>query len=530
MNLCKGMLVEWLGSADIGDTIHVERILWIDSKSTQVIVIQMAQSKALPLLRSYQEIASALSTATARILNDDFYVASIPSDNNLSTEQQRRRDRNWALIKPIVEGDAGLLVSPGRRGSAIAARAKECGRAKSDVYALSRRYWWSGGLINSLAPNFHKCGGKGKKREASPEAPKRGRPRQYITSTDEQQGVNITPRIKELFKRGVRRFYETLEGRSFTDAYALTIGAFFNEGFTLVDGVPTPVLPPENKLPSERQFRYWYDAEYRDAKREQEARYGSRTYLLKGREMLGNSTQMAFGPGSHYQIDATIGDIFLVSSFDRTRIIGRPVVYLCVDIFSRMIVGFSVTLEGPSWLGAMLALDNVVTDKVEYCAEYGITISAGEWPCHQLPKSIHADRGEFEGFNADRLPNSLGVDVHNTALWRADWKGIVERNFGKANERVIHFTPGAVPRPHKRGDPDYALKAVYTLDDFRKLLICYIKDYNLNQYLKQYSMDEFMIADHVERYPVDLWEWGVANRSGSLRVMPPAGRDDFRRG
>jgi putative transposase len=229
---------------------------------------------------------------------------------------------------------------------------------------------------------------------------------------------------------------------------------------------------------------------------------------------------MAFGPGSHYQIDATIGDIFLVSSFDRTRIIGRPVVYLCVDIFSRMIVGFSVTLEGPSWLGAMLALDNVVTDKVAYCAEYGITISAREWPCHHLPKSIHADRGQFEGFDADRLPNSLGVDVHNTAPWRADWKGIVERNFGIANETVIHFTPVAVPRPHKRGDPDYALKAVYTLDDFRKLLICYIKDYNLNHYLKKYPMDEFMIADKVERYPIDLWEWGIANRSGSLRVMP----------
>jgi putative transposase len=33
-------------------------------------------------------------------------------------------------------------------------------------------------------------------------------------------------------------------------------------------------------------------------------------------------------------------------------------------------------------------------------------------------------------------------------------------------------------------------------------------------------MDEFMIADHVERHPVDLWEWGILNRSGNLQERP----------
>jgi hypothetical protein len=40
--------------------------------------------------------------------------------------------------------------------------------------------------------------------------------------------------------------------------------------------------------------------------------------------------------------------------------------------------------------------------------------------------------------------------------------------------------------------------------------------YNNNQYLKKYNMKEFAIRDKVERYPIDLWDWGVRNRSGNF--------------
>ncbi len=104
-----------------------------------------------------------------------------------------------------------------------------------------------------------------------------------------------------------------------------------------MDGTPAPLLLPAEMRPSFDQFRYWYENHYRELRREQKARRGERDYNLTRRELLGDSTQMAFGPGSVYQIDATIGDIYLVSSLDRSRIIGRPVVYACVDVFSRMI-------------------------------------------------------------------------------------------------------------------------------------------------------------------------------------------------
>ncbi|HEY2975968.1 MAG TPA: hypothetical protein VGJ48_25870, partial [Pyrinomonadaceae bacterium] len=160
---------------------------------------------------------------------------------------------------------------------------------------------------------------------------------------------------------------------------------------------------------------------------------------LKSRQMLGDPRKMGFAPGSLYQIDATILNLYLVSALDRTRIVGRAVLYNCIDVFSSALPGFAIMLEGPSWVGAMLALDNVCMDKVAFCAELGIDITEDEWPCKGLPTALLADRGELEGYNADTLVNAFGMRVHNTGVRRADWKGFVERSFGLADEKVVKF-------------------------------------------------------------------------------------------
>jgi putative transposase len=181
----------------------------------------------------------------------------------------------------------------------------------------------------------------------------------------------------------------------------------------------------------------------------------------------------------------------------------------------------ALLLEGPSWLGAMLALDNVSSDKVEFCAELGIEITEDDWPCKGLPAGILADRGEFEGYNADTLVNSFGTCLHNTGVRRADWKGLVERSFGLVNEKFIKFIPGYVPPVSRaRDNRDYDLKAACTLDELRKLLAYYVLHYNTHQYLEGYRADEHMVANHVPGYPLDLWNWGIKSRGG--RLMQPS--------
>ena len=60
-----------------------------------------------------------------------------------------------------------------------------------------------------------------------------------------------------------------------------------------------------------------------------------------------NSTvnTQVIGPGSRFEIDATIADLYLVSTSSRRNIVGRPIIYLVIDVFSRMIVGFYIGFE-----------------------------------------------------------------------------------------------------------------------------------------------------------------------------------------
>jgi hypothetical protein len=465
MLLLLNTLIEWPQLIDDESRPHTERILWLDAYSSNVIVIKLFDKRALPVRRLYREIADAISANEARMLQTDPYSNLLRPESEIKEFHRKHRDAAWGLIEGLVaNADLQFLLNPAVRGPIVRRLAKSSGRTKKIIYDYLRRYWQAGGIRNALLPAFYNCGGRGKRRlSEDSNAPKLGRKSSLSKAKGYSIGIRITPDIERRFKKGARRFHENQSEISFEDAFSLTLKTFFHKGFVLEYGVPIPVLPSSEELPSLKQFRYWYENYYRDVKREKTSREGEREYNLTGRELLGDSTQMAIGPGSLYQIDATIGNVYLRNSLDRTRIIGRPIIYICSDVFSRVITGFSVTLEGPSWLGAMLALDNVVTDKVAFCAEYGISIRPEEWPCQSLPEAILADRGEFAGFNPSNLVNSFGMRVHNTAPWRPDMKGIVERYLGRLEEAILKLIPGYVPHITKRGDPDYALKAALTL-------------------------------------------------------------------
>jgi hypothetical protein len=499
----------------------IERILWLDPERIHVVMIEIAGKNALPILRNHDEITRALTSGEAYVLKEDPYASLRRPENKIKKKHGKIRDRAWDRIAPLIENaQFELLLDPKKRGSRISERSEAGYGSWVTIYKDLRRYWQRGMIKNALLPDYDNCGAPGERRISTDQnAPKLGRKPLSAGNKGEHSGIRITLDIEKRFERGIKKFYETPDKRSFSDAFDCTKNEFFWIDMEFKDGIFIPVLPPAEQLPTLRQFRYWYENIYCDDTRKSKSREGEREYNLRSREILGDSTQMASGPGAIYQIDSTIGDIYLVSSFDRTRIIGRPVVYFCVDVFSRVISGFCVTLEGPSWLSGMLAIDNVVADKVAFCAEYGITITEEEWPCHHLPGAFLADRGEFEGYDADTLPNALGTPIHNTAPWRADWKGIVERQIGIANSRAIHFTPGAVIKHRGRGDPDYRLDAVLTLDDLRKLLIYYVLDYNMNHYMRRYRKDEFMIADHVARFPLDIWHWGARNGFSYLQPL-----------
>ena len=75
------------------------------------------------------------------------------------------------------------------------------------------------------------------------------------------------------------------------------------------------------------------------------SRLGDSDYERDHRKVLGTVLNDCLGVGHLYEIDATIADVYLVSSEDPSKIVGKPTLYLIIDRKSRLIVGFYFGLE-----------------------------------------------------------------------------------------------------------------------------------------------------------------------------------------
>lgn len=523
MKIVKNMLIEFIGAstnASINASGLIERVIDISPDGEQIVTMDIYTDTGFPKVRLRSRMEEAYDNGDFRILSIDPKLKLPQPESQIPARHRQIRDDAYLLVAAVLKEAGEGIYLESRRGQAIRKVAAKEGKPEKTIYFNLRKFWQGGCVENALLPDYSNCGGKGKRRFAEvASAPKLGRPKDSTKQTGKRYGVRITKHTESLFSQGINEFYLTEKRRRLKDAFKKTLLKYFNLGYKPdADGVPVPVMPDVSQLPSFNQFRYWYRKYKKNKKTEHIARYGETDYNLTARDLLGDSTSLASGPGAVYMIDATIADVYLVSGFDRKRIIGRPVVYLIMDVFSRMIVGFAVTLEGPSWLGACLALDNMVADKVEVCKRVDITIQPEDWNCAYLPEAIFADRGEFEGYNADVLVSAFGIRVHNTAPYRGDMKGIIERAFGIANEKFIHFMPGQTHK-RRRGEKPNALDATHTLDDFRYLLINHILEHNNGCEMSTYRPEKALIADNVPLRPNLIWDWGIRNRSGHLRGM-----------
>lgn len=496
---------------------HTIRLLWVHPTKPLGFVIDIHASDAVPTPVQLQNLERDLQSGCATLQITDPYMA-IVAETTLTEQRKVRRDRAWGIVAGLI-CEKPQIFSPRVRAQKIAECVAAGMATRPTIYLYLRRYWQRGQTPNALLPDFANSGGKGKVRTAKMGV-KRGRPRKL----GELSGINVDENIRKVFRVAVARYYTTQKKFTLRGAYDEMIKNFFFE--RLIDPVTGRVTHAENAevsksgVPSFGQFSYWFekDNDRLDVKRE---RLRPRVYDKDLRGLIGTSNAEVWGPGARYQIDATIADVYLVSRADRDRIIGRPVLYVVIDVFSRMIVGIYVGLEGPSWVGAMMALANTASNKQEFCKQSGVEIDAETWPCHHLPAIILGDRGEIEGRMIETLINNFNVTVENAAAYRADWKGIVEQRFRLIPARFKAYVPGYIDVDYRaRGGKDYRLDAVLDLEQFTRIVIECVLYYNNFHEIKRYDKDRDLAADSIPMVPIDLWNWGIANRSGSLRQYP----------
>jgi len=488
------------------DEEHLWRILWIAEDRKGAYMFNM-NTLEMPIFAEYSAIRKQVDDEILVFQDADPYILAV-SEDCLSEKDKNFRNNIWAIMQSVVADEPNIYARKSRL-EILNVKSKEHGKSVKILYKYLKWYWKRGKTKNAFLPNHQNCGGSGKEHKIRGNG-KIGRPRKY----GESIGINVDDEIKAIFERAVKKYYHTRNEYTLKAVYEFMIRDYC-EKFISQDG-----LISEDKIPTIDQFRYWYNKNH-DVTEKISKRKGEKKYALDHRAVLGKSDYGVMKPGAKYQIDATIGDIYLVSRFNRAEIIGRPVIYFVIDVFSRMVVGMYVGLEGPSWAGAMMALANAASDKVKYCAEYGVEITEDEWPCRHMPDAILADRGEMISKSVETLVNSLNVRVENAPAYRADMKGIVERYFRTVNDTAVVFLPGHVkPDMCERGGKDYRLDAKLDIHQVIKIIIRCVLHYNNNHYLGGYERTADMIADEVFPIPLNLWNWGNENYSGALRSFP----------
>jgi hypothetical protein len=511
MDICVNRLFEWLTD----EVPEVYRILWIAPSCTEMVIIKLWVEKLETPVLQYTDFEKALDAHEIRLLERDPYASYMRPDDTLSEKSCKRRDEAWELIKPLAIDGSPRIFDAVERGSMVRDVVERTHKSKTTIYTYLRRYWQHGQTVNALVLDFQKQGGAGKRRQAKSGAPKRGRP----NKNGERTGVNITDEIRDYFQDGIDLLKKGIV-KTQKKAFDKVLEKYFKLGYEFRDGVPVPILPPWEELPSLKQFRDFYREEV-DPVEMTKAIIGDNRFNLRHRSMKGDSTVMAFGPGSIFQFDSTPFDVSLISLLDPSLIVNRATLYLGADVFSHLIVALSISFENASWAGFKVAFENAATDKVLFCQQHGIHITEEQWPCRHLSETILADRGEVNNRNTRHLTKALGTHFSLTAPYRADMKGIIEQLFDWMNGEIGDDLPGKVPKEFGRGDRDYRLNARVNIQELRKLLIRAALYYNQYHYIREYPSDQFMLNDRVKKIPIELWKWGICNRNGILKRVDP---------
>ena len=179
------------------------------------------------------------------------------------------------------------------------------------------------------------------------------------------------------------------------------------------------------------------------------------------------------------QIDHTMVDLIIVDSVYRTAI-QRPWLTLAIDIASRIVAGFHLSLEAPSAVSVALAIQHLALSKEAWLSARNIN---ADWPAAGLPDAIYVDNGK------DFLSHALrrGAEEHGISLVH---RPVATRHYGGHIERLIgtmmgavHLLPGTTFGDiEQRGDYDSSGRAAMTLDELERWIALEITRYHAERH------------------------------------------------
>lgn len=477
----------------------------------EVIVIRIDPGQqTVPYSIGYDRWIDILDSAEAeKVLDPYIHLASAPI--GLPPGATERLKVAIAATASISRNPA-LLHRPTTLSSEIAAVARELGKGQRTM----KRWildWLQAGrnpavvvkkFIDPEARQLRGIQTTGKKRGVQAVKP------ELSSEAPAHEVVDNITRAYKSYVKARRMSWKGAYSEMLTELYEIPVDALAKDKNDEI--LLSPALIAKYRPPTWDQFRY-------RCRRLKAKDTPDLADLPRGER--GSAVDNVPGPG-FFEIDATHFQIQLVSQVTKSALVGRPSVYLVVDVYSSVITGYALTLENPSWAVAALALYNAFSDKAPVFERLGLPFVSSDWPCHELPNMLRADRAELVSNMGHEFPAS-GIRVEVTPSMTPVAKGTVE---GKNSELKHSYKgrfnlPGLFSKYRKRRESDGKRQGALNLLEFERILVEIIMDLNRRAVkASRLPPDAFQEPSRVASR-VGFYEWALEARPGFTRTMGP---------
>ncbi len=209
------------------------------------------------------------------------------------------------------------------------------------------------------------------------------------------------------------------------------------------------------------------------------------------------------------QMDHTLADIMIVDEHLRKPLC-RPTLTLAVDIHTRVIPGFYISLEHPSATSVGMAIAHAVPPKNKWLQDRGLELA---YPVSGIPETIHLDNArEFHSRALERGCRQHGIQLRYRPIRTPHFGGHIERLIGTMVGEV-HLLPGTTfSNIQEKGDYDAEAAACMTLRDFERWFALQVGIYHGT------------IHSGLGVTPLTAWNDALTSSAASLRLPLDADR------
>jgi len=397
---------------------------------------------------------------------------------DLPVKQREIVEQRWNMIEPLTT----MECSPTNTDFEV--RATQLRQEGINTSRASlRRYYsaWkdSGGDPRAITPRLGRCGGRGRSRRDSQLA-------QY-------------PMLNRFVENSIRDVYLTTARRPISAAVRRVLEDVQRLNSRLPSDKALPV-PRERSLSRAIARRIermdpWEVDRQRWGKRIADQRHAPRTPQSMARRIL-ERVEVDHSP-LKVVVGTTAGPI------------GQPWLTVLVDYYSRMIVGFCLGFDPPSYAVLMESLRHSILPKTTVAATYPSV--KGSWPCFGIPEMIVCDRGtDLTSNDLENAAFQLGIVLDFNPPRTPHMKGCVESFFGGLNDQLISALPGRTFRSWEK-------RADYNADDGP--LLPYD---SLLEIIHVYLIDVYALSKHptIPQTRLEVWQDSAAEYPPFLPGSP----------